>query len=174
MTNYPIIQEVDIMIAAGHFLVQRSVQLKQFSAPKGKGIDTQLAKNQIIETFYPTPGFVPYFVNEGPDIIGLSETECWHVECKGSGSGVESTQRNNFDRALASVVSYYGEEIDDLPVEYRNAHSYLGLALPASPVYLNELKRRVRQPLRKILNLWVLLYQPESKSIRAVSPEDSL
>ena len=47
-----------------------------------------------------------------------------------------------------------------------------GLALPASPEYLKQLKKRVRQPLRVRLNLWVLLYEPKSKSIRAVSPED--
>jgi len=173
MTDYQVIPEIDIIIATGHFLAQRGLQLDQFSVPRGKGMDTKSAKNRIFRAFCFTPGFVPYFVNEGPDIIGTSETEWWQIECKGSGSGKPQTQRNNFDRALASVGSYYGEDTKQLPEQCRNARAYLGLALSASPTYLNELKRRVRQALREILNLWVLLYQPESKSIRAVSPEDS-
>jgi len=173
LTDYQVIPEIDVLIATGHFLVQRGVQLDQFSVPKGKGMDTKSAKNRIYQTFYSAPGFVPYFVNEGPDIVGASETEWWQIECKGSGSGKPQTQRNNFDRALASVVSYYGEDIKELPESCINAQAYLGLALPASPAYLNELKRRVRQPLRKILNLWVLLYEPKSEKVRAVSPEDS-
>ncbi len=173
MTDYPIIQEIDVIIAAGLFLVQRGVQLQQFSIPKGKGIDTVSGQNRVFDTFRSTKGFVPYLRNEGPDIIGVSETEWWQVECKGSGTGKASTQRNNFDRALASVVSYYGEDTEKLPKECINAQPYLGLALPASPAYLKELQKRVRQQLRKRLNLWVLLYEPKSQSIRVVSPQNS-
>ena len=173
MTDYQVIPEIDVLIATGHFLAQRGLQLDQFSVPRGKGMDTKSAKNRIFRTFCSTPGFVSYFVNEGPDIIGASETEWWQIECKGSGSGKQQTQRNNFDRALASVVSYYGEDVKQLPESCIIAQAYLGLALPASPAYLNELKRRVRQPLRKILNMWVLLYEPKSEKVRAVSPDDS-
>lgn len=176
MPNYPIIQEIDVLVATTHFFVERGIKSYRFSIARGKGIDTDSAKERLCKTFCSTPHFVPNFVNDGPDIIGVSQTEWWRVECKGSGKGVQSTQRNNFDRALASVVSYYEDETQDLPKryeQYSTAQPYLGLALPASPAYLKELKRRVRQPLRKKLNLWVLLYEPELKSIRIVSPENS-
>lgn len=174
MPTYPIIQEIDVLLATTVFLVERGIKPYRFSIAKGKGIDRESAKEQIWEVII-SKGIRPvYFHEKGQDIIGVSETEWWQVECKGSGKGVQSTQENNFGRALASVVSYYEEETRELPKQYeqyRNAQPYLGLALPASPAYLKELKRKVRQSLRKRLNLWVLLYEPESKSIRAVSPE---
>lgn len=177
MTDYQIIPETDVLVATTVFLKERGVKPYRISVPKGKGIDNTSAKNQIwqVLTSNSTPDVYP-FSKKGPDIIGISEAEWWQVECKGAGSGTTQTQRNNFDRALASVVSYYGEEIKNLPEQYRqyrNAQPYLGLALPASPEYLKQLRRRVRQPLRERLNLWVLLYEPPSKNIRAVSPEDS-
>ena len=88
---------------------------------------------------------------------------CWEAQ----------TQRNNFDRALASVVSYFEETPQGVPAEFENATVCLGLALPATQAYLNELKRRVRLPLRKRLNLWVLLYELETSAIKAISPEET-
>ena len=181
MTDARTTPEIDILVAAGGFLMKRGVKPYQFSPPKGEGIDSRLVLLQLYSEvsrwIVDGQDIRPIDLSSrGPDIIGVSETEWWQVECKGAGSGTLQTQRNNFDRALASVVSYYEEETKDLPQQknrYRNAQPYLGLALPASPAYLNELERRVRQPLRKRLNLWVLLYEPESKSIRAVSPKDN-
>ena len=177
MSDYQVIPEIDVLVATTVFLKERGVKPYRISVPKGKGMDKTSYQERIwkILTSNSAPDVYP-FSPEGPDIIGISETEWWQVECKGSGKGVQSTQRNNFDRALASVVSYYEEETKGLPKkyeQYKNAQSYLGLALPASPAYLKELKKRVRKPLREILNLWILLYEPELKSIRAVSPEDS-
>ncbi len=118
------------------------------------------------------PAALIQFVNHGPDFLGISKGEFWQVECKGAGTGVQSTQRNNFDRALSSAVSYFGEPVPDLPEEFaalRNAAPHVGLALPATADYLRELRRRVRQPLRQALNLWVLLYNPQTQSIATVS-----
>lgn len=177
MSDYQVIPEIDVLVATTVFLKERGVKPYRISVPKGKGMDKTSYQERIwkILTSNSAPDVHP-FSPEGPDIIGISETEWWQVECKGFGSGKPQTQRNNFDRALASVVSYYEKETKGLPrayESYSNAQSYLCLALPASPAYLKELKKRVRQPLRKILNLWILLYEPKSKSIRAVSPEDS-
>jgi len=177
MTNYQVIQEIDVLVATTVFLKERGVKPYRISVPKGKGIDKTSAEKQIwqVLTSNSTPDVYP-FSEKGPDIIGISETEWWQVECKGSGAGKAPTQRNNFDRALASVVSYYEEETKGLPKQYeqyRNAQPYLGLALPASPEYLKQLNKRVRQPLRKRLNLWILLYEPEPKIIKAVSPADN-
>ena len=115
---------------------------------------------------------LPVFSKEGADIVGMSETEFWQVECKGAGSGTTQTQRNNFDRALASVVSYYQEEVEGFPDQLKNAQPYLGLALPQSPDYMRQLRKRVRVPLRKTLNLWVLLYDPDTNSVKPISPTD--
>ena len=181
MTDARTTPEIDVLVAAGVFLMKRGVRPYQFSTPRGAGIDSSSVLSQfyskVSEWIVDGKDIRPInSSNRGPDIIGVSEKEWWQVECKGTGSGKPQTQRNNFDRALASVVSYYREKPEKLPkryVHYNGARPYLGLALPASPTYLKELKRRVRQPLRKRLNLWVLLYEPESKSIRTVSPENS-
>lgn len=181
MTDARTTPEIDILVAASGFLMKRGVKPYQFSPPKGAGIDSEAVHSQIwmkaIEWIANGQDIRPIdFPNEGPDIIGISETEWWQIECKGSGFGKESTLRNHFDRALASVVSYYRERPEGLPERYTqhsNAQPYLGLALPTCQTYMNELNRRVRQPLRKTLNLWVLLYEPKSGKIRAISPEDS-
>lgn len=177
MSDYQVIPEIDVLVATTVFLKERGVKPYRISVPKGKGMDKTSYQERIwkILTSNSAPDVFP-FSPEGPDIIGISETEWWQVECKGFGSAERSTHVDKFQRGLASVVSYYEEKTKGLPKEYeqyKNAQSYLGLALPASPEYLKELNKRVRQPLRKRLNLWVLLYEPELKSIRAVSPEDS-
>lgn len=59
-----------------------------------------------------------------------------------------------------------------MPKGFEKALPHLGLALPITGFYLNELERRVRMPLRQQLNLWVLLYDPTEKTIKAVSPND--
>lgn len=181
MTDTRTTPEIDVLVAAGDFLMKRGVKPYRFSPPKGAGIDSESVRSQIYmkvsEWIANGQDIRPIeFSNEGPDIIGVSETEWWQIECKGSGLGKESTLRNHFDRALASVVSYYYEKPEGLPkqyVHYSGARPYLGLALPASQKYLKELKKRIRQSLRKVLNLWILLYEPESKSIRGISPEDN-
>ncbi len=176
MPAYQIIQEGKVLAATTLFLLERDVRPYKFSFPTGQGIDTLFIKKEIYGIL-DSVGIQRFRVSrEGADIIGVSENEWWQIECKGSLTGEPRTQKNNFDRALASVVSYYEEKTKGLPKEYeqyKNAQPYLGLALPASPKYLKELNKRVRQPLRKRLNLWILLYEPESKSIKAVSPEDS-
>lgn len=109
---------------------------------------------------------------DGPDIVALGNGELWLVECKGEGSGVPQTQRNNFDRALASVVSYYGLTpygIDAASVQRR----FIALALPASQDYSKELKRRVRAELRARLDMWVLLLRPGTDALSITAPQES-
>ena len=164
----PIIPEVNILRATISFLAGRGVFPVQISPPTGQGIDTSNFQQEMTEIFSKF-GVQPNFVGNGPDIIGASETEYWQIECKGSGAGKPSTQRNNFDRALASVVSYYE---DRSSTTNSNAVYFLGLALPKTPSYIKELKRRVRIPLRHRLNLWILLYDSASNLISSISPEN--
>jgi len=173
MQNSFIVPETEILIATVIYLVERGVSPYQFSVPRGKGIDTQSAKNKLKNAFRKI-GLPPSFSNSGADILALSEKEWWHIECKGAGSGKAQTQRNNFDRALSSVVSYYGEETSRLPEQFRNTVQHLGLSLPTTDLYLRELTRRVRKPLRQRLNLWILLYDIRTKKIRCVEPNHDL
>ncbi len=171
--NVEIVGEGEVLLAAIKYLVTRSALPYQVSIPRGQGINADLIQTQI-KDFYGKE-FQPWFKSSGPDVIAISENEWWAVECKGIGIGKPSIQRNNFDRALASVVSYYEDRPDNVPKSLQdwgeNATVYLGLALPASEEYLKELNRRVRSPLRKKLNLWVLLYE-QTKNIRAIAPNE--
>lgn len=163
------IQEGTVLLAAIRFLLRRKAIPYQVSVASGQGIDAEQIKSEVRHIFGEVP-FEPAFKGAGPDVVAVSEDEWWQVECKGVGTGKPQTQRNNFDRALASVVSYYDDAPEELPNWAEGATPFLGLALPASTTYLSELKRRVRLPLRRQLNLWVLLYDSSTKAIHAVNP----
>jgi hypothetical protein len=167
------VAEPDVLIAATVFLIERGVTPYQFSVAAGRGLDTFSATERLREAFR-SIGHSPRFTGDGPDILGISDSEWWIVECKGAGAGKSQTQRNNFDRALASVVSYFEETPQGVAPEFQSRIVCLGLALPATRSYLNELRSRVRSPVRRRLNLWVLLYQPESHSIRPMSPDEAI
>jgi len=143
----------------------------RFSLARGQGSEAAAFQKLIVDGS-PKTGIQPQFVTDGPDICGLSEKEFWQIECKRAGAGKSQTQRNNFDRALASVVSYYDDVTSKLPENFKDAQQYLGLALPSTHDYMRELTRRVRKPLRQKLNLWILLYDLNTKAIREVSPEN--
>ena len=72
------------------------------------------------------------------------------------------TVRNQFDRALASVVSYYD----------RAQGLQLGLALPEE--YLKHIQDRLPQALRATLNLWILLYVSADNEVYAYAPHEEL
>jgi len=170
-TNF-IVSEPDVLIATTVFLIERGVIPYQFSVAAGRGLKTSGAIERLRKAFAVIGG-EPSFTATGADILGISKSEWWVVECKGSGTGKPQTQRTHFDRALASVVSYFEETPQGVPAEFGNATVYLGLALPGTRAYLNELRRRVRLPLRRRLNLWVLLYEPETSAIKAISPKEA-
>lgn len=172
MTNSPILSELDVLIPVAKWLLVRGVCLVKVSPvvpPGGSKYDVRrLLTDACHEAGAPTNWQISA---TGADIIGLSNTESWDIECKGAGTGVQSTQRNNFDRALASAVSYYGgshARAAAVPPEHR----YIGLALPATRTYRAELTRRVRSELRARLNLWVFLVNVESGQVTAVTPTD--
>jgi len=175
MTTEVIIPEIDILIATSIWLWEKQkVPPFRFSIASGRGLDINNGKEKLLQVWNKA-GITgePQFVNQGPDIIGFNKSEFWQIECKGSGSGKAQTQRNNFDRALASVVSYYNDEnfkftIDDKDIDVQQ---FLGLALPSTDQYMHLLRDRVKQPLRRCLNLWILLYDWISESIISISPD---
>ena len=171
MVTELIIPESEILVATTIFLIGRGVFPYQFSVAVGRGIDRDKTTEKLRNAFSSTGLYLPSFSGVGADILAASQQEWWAIECKGSGAGKPQTQRTNFDRALASVVSYYEEKP---PEKLSDAKVFLGLALPATQAYLKELRNRVRKPLRKQLNLWLLLYESNQKEIHAVNPEENI
>ncbi len=88
------------------------------------------------------------FKNRGPDIIARSNDRTWKFECKGLGKGSQQTLRNNFDRAVASAMSYY-----DSP------GTRIGLALANDYLWVYNFSERLPQTLRAATNLWVFLLE---------------
>jgi hypothetical protein len=84
--------------------------------------------------------------SQGPDIEAVCGDEVWKIECKGLGNVTPQTLKNNFDRAIASAVSYYRKK-EGLRI---------GLALPEA--YIAHMRERLPQALREAINLWIFLY----------------
>lgn len=182
-----LVPENDVLIASTKWLItERRIVPIELSVARGAGINYSAEQQRLIadvgiENLMKEMGF-PRLRGRGPDIMGIDvrslinfvkgkgldsgESEWWQIECKGAGSGKPSTQRNNFDRGLASVVSCYGS-----PCEFGDVQAYLGLALPKTQLFMNLLKSHVQKPLRQVLNLWVLIYDAEQKSIDAIEPD---
>lgn len=178
MITQVIVPEVDVLIGCSLWLYKRGVLPLRFSIASGHGINLGINRQRLLhalnEVGIPTSEID--FRSDGPDIIAVSKSEFWQIECKGAGQGKHSTQRNNFDRALASAVTYFIDKSPKFPSELsflNDAIPFLGLALPASRNYLSQLRSRLHAPLRKRINLWVLLYDLKSKTIVPVSPDES-
>ncbi len=108
--------EIEILRATTVFLINRGVTPYQFSLAHGQGSDSA-AFQKLLTDALKQVGIQSKFYTTGPDICGISAKEFWQIECKSSGSGKSQTQRNNFDRALASVVSYFDDVTSKLSVD---------------------------------------------------------
>ncbi len=157
------VPEIDILVAVGIWLHSNGWHLHSISIPKGSGMK-ETVQRQKVSTKFSDAG-VPLddlrFIPDGPDIIAIRDPFTWKIECKGLGMGTSQTFRNNFDRALASVVSYYTCRKNIL----------LGLAMPKNNTYYNLIKNKIPSALREAINLWILLYDQESNSsVKAIEP----
>ena len=183
-----LVDENDVLIATAKWLrSHRNVFSYQYSVASGQGIDYSSNKDRLIDDLGLQKTIeklgLPRFPKRGPDILGIDipslrkfvldeqeidpeNSEWWQIEAKGAGKGKLPTQRTNFDRGVASVVSHFGPS-----AEFRNAKPYLGFALPNTEFFKRQLQTRLRRPLRTRLNLWVLLYDPDDKSVHAVPPD---
>lgn len=93
MADSKTIPEIDVLVAASDFLMERCVTPYQFSTPRGAGIDSTSVLLQVLSKLAADGqdvGQIKYS-NKGPDVIGVSETEWWQIECKGSRSGRKAT-----------------------------------------------------------------------------------
>lgn len=166
MTN-ELVDEIKVIARIAVWLAKQNWELKAFSIPKGEqhfpSVDER--KKYLISTLegeHCKHGELEFF-NGGPDIIAEKSGVCLRVECKGLGKGKPQTLRNNFDRALASVVSYYDLE-----------GIHLGLGFPDAPKYKSFINTRLPDALRKKLNIWIFLLNKDSLVVEAFSPKEEL
>ena len=144
------IPEIDVLIGIALWLHSDGWQIKQISMAGGQKID-QIAHRQKLESNFLNAGIALdtiRFSREGPDIEAIKETKIWRIECKGLGEVRLQTLKNNFDRAVASVVSYYDQQ-EGLQLQ-------LGIAFPEA--YEKLARNKLPQSLREVIDLWLFLY----------------
>ena len=100
------------------------------------------------------------FSNEGPDIIARHGDGLWRIECKSLGNVARETLKNQFDRAVASAVSYYDQK-----------GMRVGLALPAE--YRMHIMQKLPRALKEAINLWIFLYVVDDE-IYAWGPDEDM
>ena len=102
------VPEIDVLIAVAKWLHSNGWQLEKVSMPHGKGIDP-IRNQDKLEAEFTAFGILMNsieFSQAGEDIRARQGSNLWKIECKCLSSGKSSTDKNNFDRAVASAVSY--------------------------------------------------------------------
>ncbi len=148
-----LIPEIDVLIKVAKWLHSHGWQLEKISMPHGQGVNTGNNRNELLAEFN-TIGISTEnlkFAPEGEDIRARQGNNLWRIECKGLSSGKLTTVKNNFDRAVASAVSYYT----------RSDGLRLGIALPEW--YKKFFPSKLPKALRLAINLWVFLYCGEDE-----------
>ncbi len=144
-TQYvPDVLEVDVLIGVAKWLYSKGWQLERVSPHSPK--DKEKIKAEFTDASISIGNII--FQHSGEDIKARQGSSLWKIECKGLSSGTRETDKNNFDRAVASTVSYYTQ----------SKGLQLGLALPDDEYYLRLLRNKVPQALRAAINLWIFLY----------------
>jgi len=159
------VPEVDVLIATVRWLHSEGWTIESLSIAHGEGINSLSSKN-IVKAELAKLGIEEKnvrLVSKGEDIRAKKSSSLWRIECKGLAESMKPpTVRNQFDRALASAVSFYNQA----------QGLQLGLALPEE--YLKHIRDRLPQALRAALNLWVLLYVSADKEVYAFAPHEEL
>ena len=157
--------EIDVLIAVVKWLHSDGWTIESLSPPSGQKIDSADNKRKL------TAALAALGIEEknvrllakGEDIRASQGDNLWRIECKSLGADLpSSTIRSQFDRALASTVSYYGQT-DGLR---------LGLALPEE--YIKLIQNRVPQTLRKAISLWILLYVSADNEVYVFAPDEEI
>lgn len=143
--------ELDVLIATSLWLVRNGWSVESISIARGSGLPSVQQQKESISKAFKTDNVMfdeGVLRPVGPDIIASSYSGEWKIECKGLGQGRAQTHRNNFDRAVASVMSYF-----DSP------ETRLGLALANDYLWIYNFSERLPQALREATNLWVFLLE---------------
>lgn len=158
------ITENNVLIAVAKWLHKNGWQIKQVSVASGQRIDyaEEIKKLRANLDSIGVPVGKLKFTSQGADIEALHETEVWKIECKGMGNVKLPTLKNNFDRAVASAVSYYDS----------NTGLRIGLALPEE--YSRLINAKLPSALREAINLWVLLYVSADDEVYVFEPDETL
>lgn len=162
----PEIPEVDVLIASCLWLHSQGWRIESISIARGQGINTykdeQELRARLTEAQIPLDHIL--FTSSGPDIMAKNDSTTFKIECKGLGRGTPQTLRNNFDRTLASAVSYF---------DMRNG-LFIGVAMPKDHTYVRLIKSKISQALREAINLWILLYDAKNRTIDSYAPNDGI
>ncbi|OFY43237.1 MAG: hypothetical protein A2Z69_00485 [Bacteroidetes bacterium RBG_13_44_24] len=156
--------ELEVLIATVLWLLRNGWSVEAISIARGRGLPpVGQQKEKIRRAFHANnaPFDEKIFRPKGPDIIASSHDGIWKIECKGLGEGRTQTHRNNFDRAVASVMSYFD-----------NPQTRLGLALANDYLWVYHFSERLPQTLRAATNLWVFLL--ENGAIYPYEPTEEL
>ena len=160
------IPEIDVLIATAIWLHKKGYTLESISIPKRQTMSALSQREKLYSKF--TTSNIPLtnglFRPDGPDIIAHFERSSWKIECKGLGEGGNTTLRNNFDRALASAVSYYNQR-DGLR---------LGLAMAECRDYNNLIRDRIPKALREALDMWIFIYSAADDEIYVIEPSEDI
>jgi len=143
--------ELEVLIATTVWLVRNGWNIEAISVAVGRELPPVDGQKEEIRKAFNVEN-MPFdkkvFKPRGPDIIARSPEGIWKIECKGLGKGAAQTHRTNFDRAVASAISYF-----DTP------STRLGLALANDYLWVYNFSARLPQALREATNLWVFLLE---------------
>ena len=143
--------ELEVLIATAVWLVQNGWKLEAISIAKGVGLPPIEVQKEEARKAFQSKNITfteELFKARGPDIVANSNEGIWKIECKGLGKGRRQTLRNNFDRAVSSVISYL-----DTP------ETRIGIALANDYLGALDLGQRLPRALREITDLWVFLLE---------------
>ena len=150
-------EEWQVLEAILPWLVERGAIISQVSVAQNQSISVADQRDRVKRLLRELGHADVNFVSSGPDIVAAESGVTWKIECKGQKtSRKQETILNNFQRALASTVSYY--TADDGTVR-------LGLAVPSYEAYLILLAQRVPAALQNRLDLRILLVDPETSTV---------
>ena len=144
------VPENDVLTGIAIWLHSQGWQIRHVSIASGQKIAMNAQKQKMKSNF--VSAGIPFdtlnFIRKGPDIEAIKEDNIWKIECKGLGDVQPETLKNNFDRAVASVVSYYD----------RSSGLRTGLAFPEVEGYMKLIQNKLPRALREAISLWLFIY----------------
>ncbi|MBI4186002.1 MAG: hypothetical protein HY530_00655 [Chloroflexi bacterium] len=160
------VTEIDVIIAVAKWLHSNEWTVERLSIPHGSGLVSgskakDKLRNDLTAVGIQTDSI--RFLPKGEDIVARQRNSLWRIECKGLSAGKQATVKNNFDRAVASAVSYYDH----------SEGLRLGIALPDDKQYVRLCRNKLPKALRGAITLWVFLYE-NINEVYEFSPEEEL
>ena len=156
--------ELEVLIATALWLIKNGWSVEVISVATGHGLPPVDQQKKEIRRAFVADNVTfdeKIFKPRGPDIIAGSPDCTWKIECKGLGNGKAETHRTNFDRGVASVMSYFDE-----------SQPRLGLALANDYLWVYNFSERLPPALRQATSLWILLL--ENGTIYPYKPTEEL